>query len=135
MHMHIGSGTDMEHLSQVASAVEQASLEIGSSIRSISAGGGLPIPYAPGDTYVDIAEYFELWQSTRTRLEQQFGNQVSLEIEPGRYLTAESGYLISEIRAVGSGQEERYRRALNIRVGDGDPGVDRTTDLRIEAAG
>ncbi len=100
MHMHIGSGTDMEHLSQVASALEQASLEIGSSIRSISAGGGLPIPYAPGDTYVDIAEYFELWQSTRTRLEQQFGNQVSLEIEPGRYLTAESGYLISEIRAI-----------------------------------
>ena len=33
------------------------------------------------------------------------------------------------------GGEERNRRVLHVRVGDGDPGVDRTTDLRVEAAG
>ena len=32
--------------------------------------------------------------------QDEFGHAISLEIEPGRYLAAESGYLISEIRAV-----------------------------------
>jgi diaminopimelate decarboxylase len=100
LHMHIGSGTDMEHLSQVSAAMERAALAVGSSITSISAGGGLPTPYREGDDLVDIAAYFEQWDATRGRLAQQFGHHVSLEIEPGRYLAAESGYLIAEVRAV-----------------------------------
>jgi diaminopimelate decarboxylase len=100
LHMHIGSGTDMQHLSQVCVALEKAALAVGSSIMSISAGGGLPIPYREGQEYVDIAAYFELWNATRHRLANEFGHEISLEIEPGRYLVAESGYLISEIRAI-----------------------------------
>jgi diaminopimelate decarboxylase len=100
LHMHIGSGTDLEHLSQVCTAMERAALAIGSSIISISAGGGLPVPYREGQKFVDINAYFKLWDTTRHRLAQQFGHEISLEIEPGRYLVAESGYLISEIRAI-----------------------------------
>jgi diaminopimelate decarboxylase len=100
LHMHIGSGTDLEHLSQVCGAMEQAALSVGRSLTSISAGGGLPVPYRAGQTYVDLAEYYRLWHATRQRLEQAFGHKLSLEIEPGRYLVAESGYLITEIRAV-----------------------------------
>ena len=33
-------------------------------------------------------------------MEQKFGHSLSLEIEPGRYLVAESGYLVTEVRAV-----------------------------------
>jgi diaminopimelate decarboxylase len=100
LHMHIGSGTDMEHLSQVCGAMETAALSVGSSIHSISAGGGLPTPYREGDKKVDIAAYYELWNGVRERLAAAFGHPVSLEIEPGRYLSAESGSLIAEIRAV-----------------------------------
>jgi diaminopimelate decarboxylase len=100
LHMHIGSGTDMEHLSQVCGAMEKTALEVGASIHSISAGGGLPTPYKAGDQRVDIAAYFELWDGVRQRLATAFGHHVSLEIEPGRYLVAESGSLIAEIRAV-----------------------------------
>ena len=100
LHMHIGSGTDMEHLSQVCGAMEQAALSVGKSIHSISAGGGLPTPYRAGDVRVDIAAYFELWDAVRGRLTKAFGHAVSLEIEPGRYLSAECGSLIAEIRAV-----------------------------------
>ena len=32
--------------------------------------------------------------------EEHFGHALRLEIEPGRYLMAESGYLVAEIRAV-----------------------------------
>ncbi len=100
VHMHIGSGTDLEHLGQVCGALEKAVLSIGRTITSISAGGGLPVPYHAEQAYVDLEEYYRLWDATRKRLEQALGHPLSLEIEPGRYLVAESGFLITEIRAV-----------------------------------
>jgi diaminopimelate decarboxylase len=100
MHMHIGSGTDMEHLSQVCSAMEKAAMAVGPSVASISTGGGLPVPYRAEQTYVDLDAYFRLWDDVRRRLADRFGHPVRLEIEPGRYIVAESGYLVAEIRAV-----------------------------------
>lgn len=100
LHMHIGSGTDLEHLSEVCEAMERAAAEVGRTLRTISAGGGLPVPYKSDESYVDLVKYFELWDETRNRLSESFGHRVSLEIEPGRYLTAESGFLVAEVRSV-----------------------------------
>ena len=100
LHMHIGSGTDLEHLSEVCSAMENAATQVGRTIKTISAGGGLPVPYKDDETYVDLEKYFELWDGVRNRLSEQFGHRIELEIEPGRFLTAESGYLIAEVRSV-----------------------------------
>jgi diaminopimelate decarboxylase len=108
LHMHIGSGTDLAHLSQVCAAMERAALAVGSSIVSVSAGGGLPVPYREGQDYVDLAAYFKLWHAARHRLATEFGHEISLEIEPGRYLVAESGYLISEIRALKTAGENTF---------------------------
>jgi len=100
VHMHIGSGTDLEHLAQVCGSLEKAVVEVGRSVTTISAGGGLPVPYHAQQSYVDLDKYFELWDASRKRLEDRLGHSLSLEIEPGRYLVAESGYLLTEIRAV-----------------------------------
>ncbi len=100
LHMHIGSGTDLEHLAEVCSAMEKAALVLGRNLKMISCGGGLPVPYRADQSYVDLEAYYGLWDATRKRLEDRFGHRVRIEIEPGRYLVAESGYLISEIRAV-----------------------------------
>ncbi len=100
VHMHIGSGTDFEHLAQVCGSLEKAAGRVGRSVTTISTGGGLPIPYRPNQPYMDLDHYFELWDAVRKRLEQHFGHKVILEIEPGRYLSAECGYLLTEIRAV-----------------------------------
>jgi diaminopimelate decarboxylase len=108
LHMHIGSGTDFEHLSQVCSAMEDTALEIGASVQTLSAGGGLPTPYRQDDVALDVDRYFKLWDVTRKRIESSCGHPISLEIEPGRYLVAESGYLISEIRAIKSMGQNRF---------------------------
>jgi diaminopimelate decarboxylase len=100
LHIHIGSGTDMEHLAQVCGALERAAAVVGPALASISVGGGLPTVYREGDSYVDLAAYFGLCDAARKRLEAKFGHPVRLEIEPGRYLVAESGYVLTEIRAV-----------------------------------
>lgn len=80
--------------------LEKAAREVGRSLTTLSTGGGLPIPYQAGQTYVDLDAYFRLWDATRRRLEDSFGHRLRLEIEPGRYLVAESGYLVTEIRAI-----------------------------------
>ena len=100
LHLHIGSGTDFEHLSQVCGAMERLAPEVGRTLSTISAGGGLPVPYRAGESYVDLDVYFTLWDATRKRLEERLSRALRLEIEPGRYLVAESGCLVSEIRAI-----------------------------------
>ena len=44
LHMHIGSGTDFEHLAQVCDSMVAAAKVVGSSLTTISSGGGLPTP-------------------------------------------------------------------------------------------
>lgn len=100
LHMHIGSGTDLEHLSQVCQAMVQAARTVGRTLTTISAGGGLPVPYRDGEKFVDIDAYYSLWDAARRELETEFGHHLELEIEPGRYLVAEAGCLLAEVRAV-----------------------------------
>ncbi len=100
LHVHIGSGADLEHLSQVVGAMERLVGEAGPKVTTISAGGGLPVPYREGEARVDLEAYFQLWDAGRRRMQERLGHALSLEIEPGRYIVAESGYLIAEIRAV-----------------------------------
>ena len=98
LHMHIGSGSDFEHLSEVAGAMVNAAKEFGSNLEIISAGGGLPIPYKKEDTTrIDVEKYFKVWDDARKEVEEIVGGKVRLEVEPGRYLIAESGYLVTKI--------------------------------------
>ncbi|MCQ2098023.1 MAG: diaminopimelate decarboxylase [Fibrobacter sp.] len=102
LHMHIGSGSDFEHLASVAEAMCDASRRLGSHLRTISAGGGLPIEYHEENKgpHIDMAAYYGIWDKARKNIQQSIGHDVHLEVEPGRYLVAESGYLMAEIRAV-----------------------------------
>lgn len=108
LHMHIGSGTDLEHLAQVCGALEAAATEAGPEIASISVGGGLPVVYQEGDQYVDLEAYHALCDAARRRLQEKLSHAISLEIEPGRYLVAESGYLVTEIRAIKQQAENTF---------------------------
>jgi diaminopimelate decarboxylase len=95
LHMHIGSGVDLEHLALVAGAMERCAAELGASVHTISTGGGLPVPYRPGDPRIDIGRHCAVWDAARKRLEERLGHPLRLEIEPGRYLVAEAGYTTS----------------------------------------
>ena len=103
LHMHIGSGVDYGHLENVCDAMVKHVREVvalGHDVSAISAGGGLSIPYRAGDAPVDTAHYFSLWDAARRRLAAELGHALHLEIEPGRFLVAEAGALLAEVRAV-----------------------------------
>ncbi len=100
LHMHIGSGVDYDHLKQVCATMTALVEQLGHDIEAISAGGGLCIPYHENDSAVDTDHYFGLWDAARKDMERHLGHPIRLEIEPGRFLVAEAGALLSEVRAV-----------------------------------
>ncbi len=100
LHMHIGSGVDYAHLQQVCDAMVEQVIALGHDLEAISAGGGLSIPYCFGEEAIDTAHYFGLWDAARQRIAAYLDHPVKLEIEPGRFLVAESGVLVSQVRAV-----------------------------------
>lgn len=100
LHMHIGSGVDYGHLHRVCDSMLDAIRRAGRPLSAISAGGGLSVPYRPGEPEIDIAEYYMAWDQTRREAERITGGPIRLELEPGRYLVGNAGLLVAEIRAV-----------------------------------
>ncbi|MEM7625522.1 MAG: diaminopimelate decarboxylase [Planctomycetota bacterium] len=112
LHMHIGSGTDFEHLAEVCGAMVNAARafsEHADTLEVVSAGGGLPIPYHKDNpARIDTQRYYEVWDAARREIAQITGNDIHLEVEPGRYLVAESGYLLTKVRSVKQSGSKHY---------------------------
>ena len=108
LHMHIGSGVDYTHLQEVCHAMVALVQRAGTDLQAISAGGGLSIPYRAGDPRIDTAHYFSLWDAARRSIAAHLGHAVHLEIEPGRFLVAEAGVLVTEVRATKSMGSNRF---------------------------
>jgi diaminopimelate decarboxylase len=100
IHMHIGSGVDYAHLEQVCGAMVEQVIAFGQDLEAISAGGGLSIPYRKGDETIDTQHYYGLWNAAREKIARHLGHSVKLEIEPGRFLVAEAGVLVAQVRSV-----------------------------------
>lgn len=103
LHMHIGSGVDYRHLQQVCGAMISLAEQVAQydiDLEAISTGGGLSIPYQEGQPEVDTDHYFQLWNGARKEIEALFSHPIRMEIEPGRFLLAQAGALLAEVRAI-----------------------------------
>ena len=97
LHAHIGSGVD-----QLAPLLESARrlLEISgelANLRFINFGGGLSIPYRPGEREFPIAAYGE--ELTRLADGALRPRGLTAILEPGRYVVAQSGTLVARVTA------------------------------------
>jgi diaminopimelate decarboxylase len=99
LHVHAGSGAGLEDLLAVPAALRTLAPRVGRSLATLSAGGGLPVPYRPGETRIDLDRLAGEWHAVQRELELALDRPLALEIEPGRYLVAESGVLLTEVRA------------------------------------
>ena len=99
LHMHIGSGVDYSHLETVCGTMVDLVKNMGHDLEAISTGGGLSVPYRESEQPVDTDHYFQLWDAARKQIEAHLGHAVHLEIEPGRFLVADAGLLVAEVRA------------------------------------
>ncbi|UBB26107.1 bifunctional aspartate kinase/diaminopimelate decarboxylase [Pseudoxanthomonas japonensis] len=95
LHAHLGSGVETPlHWKQVSDELGGLADQIG-TIESIDIGGGLPIPYAAEDEPFDL----ESWATGLAEIKAAYP-AYQLIIEPGRYLVAESGALLTHVTQV-----------------------------------
>ncbi|MDR2871975.1 MAG: bifunctional aspartate kinase/diaminopimelate decarboxylase [Xanthomonadaceae bacterium] len=95
LHAHLGSGVDSaQHWRAVCDELCGIAGRIG-SIETIDIGGGLPIPYSAEDEPFDL----EAWSAGLAEVKAMYPNY-RFAIEPGRYLVAESGVLLTHVTQV-----------------------------------
>jgi len=99
LHVHVGSGATAEGLSAAATAMRRLAPRAGPALARLSAGGGIPVPYRAGEARPDLDALARTWRAVERELEAELARPLELEIEPGRYLVAECGVLVSEVRA------------------------------------
>jgi len=100
MHMHIGSGIlkyesflkGIEILLDVAKNF--------SDLDFIDIGGGLGIPYKKTDKELDLGKFGRKLSNLFERWIDSYKKRVTLVLEPGRFLVAESGILLTRITAI-----------------------------------
>ncbi len=100
IHMHIGSGVDYAHLEQVCGAMVRQVLRIRSGFTGYFCGRWAFYSYQQGEEAVDTEHYYGLWNAAREQIARHLGHPVKLEIEPGRFLVARAGVLITQVRSV-----------------------------------
>jgi diaminopimelate decarboxylase/aspartate kinase len=95
LHAHLGSGVETpQHWRQVCDELGGIADQIG-SIESIDIGGGLPIPYSADDEPFDL----QAWSAGLAEIKAAYPGY-RLVIEPGRYLVAEAGVLLTLVTQV-----------------------------------
>jgi diaminopimelate decarboxylase len=97
LHAHIGSG-----IARAAPLLESARrlVEISpafGNLRFLNFGGGLAVPYAPGDADFPIDEYGAQLTAIAAKTLRDRG--LTAILEPGRYVVAESGTLLCRVTA------------------------------------
>jgi len=97
IHAHIGSGVDTpEPLLESARRLLELSQPF-KHLRWINFGGGLSVPYRPGDKEFPIARYGNELAHLAGPIMRERG--LTAILEPGRYLVAESGTLLTRVTA------------------------------------
>ncbi len=100
IHAHIGSGTDLHHWLRI----KDITLDVAKTfddLTFINLGGGLPVVYNPEtDSPMPLQEWGARLSDSLAAFSKEYGKDVRLEIEPGRFVVAECGYLLAEIQNI-----------------------------------
>ena len=100
IHAHIGSGTDLAHWLRIKDLTLNIARQF-EDLSFVNLGGGLPIVYNPEtDEPMPLNEWGERLTDSFEGFSKEYGKDVQLHIEPGRYLVAECGHLIAEVQNV-----------------------------------
>jgi diaminopimelate decarboxylase len=101
LHTHIGSGTDPE----VWKRVTQTSVDLLNhfpAATTLNLGGGFKVARMPYEKSTDPQEVGTRIQEVMTRFHEETGREIHIELEPGTYLTANAGSILSRIQDISS---------------------------------
>lgn len=99
-HMHIGSGILDAQVYASAMAVLLAVAERLPNLRFVDFGGGLGIPYRGDHQAIDLAALGAGASALMADFAGRYGRALELRLEPGRFLVAEAGTLLTTVTSV-----------------------------------
>ncbi|GGN17527.1 diaminopimelate decarboxylase [Halarchaeum nitratireducens] len=97
LHAHAGSGITNDQLDEherVVSTLADVARESGRDFEFVDVGGGFGVPYREDEDALDLERV-----GARTR-DALGGVDATLTVEPGRYLVADAGVLLTEVNTV-----------------------------------
>jgi len=100
IHQHIGSQILEVEKFLIAMEVLLRVAPNFPNLRFIDFGGGLGVPYRPEENPLDIEELGRRMSEKFENFCRKYGRVLNLIIEPGRYLVAEAGYLLTRVNTV-----------------------------------
>jgi len=103
LHAHIGSGPAVaEFTANMQRLVDFFAACLGAypEVHAVNFGGGMPHPYRPDTSTVDLTAFGHLLRQAQARFSQQTGRAIRVEIEPGRYFVAPAACVVTRVTDV-----------------------------------
>jgi len=97
IHTHIGSGSDPDIWQSVAKN-SLSFCAIWDTITTLNLGGGYKVGRNPGEMTTDLGEIGAPVKEAFVEFAKEHGRELRLEIEPGTYLVANAGALVTKIQ-------------------------------------
>jgi len=97
IHTHIGSGSDPAIWQQVATK-SLSFCKIFPTVTTLNLGGGYKVGRNPGEPTTDLQEIGGPVTDAFKKFAEETGRELKLEIEPGTYLVAMAGALVSSVQ-------------------------------------
>jgi diaminopimelate decarboxylase len=99
-HMHIGSGIlDAQVYARAMAVILEVAARL-PNLRFIDFGGGIGIPYREDQQAVDLAALGAEASALMGAFVRRYGRPLELRLEPGRFLVAEAGTLLTTVTSV-----------------------------------
>ena len=100
LHMHTGSGIlDPDVFLQGAEILFNTAKDF-AHIQCLDFGSGFKVPYKQGDVETNIEELGEKISVRFNAFCEEYGSDVTLMFEPGKYLVSEAGYFFSRVNVI-----------------------------------
>ncbi|MEJ2163585.1 MAG: diaminopimelate decarboxylase, partial [Robiginitalea sp.] len=100
IHMHTGSDIlDIEVFLYASEILFETALNF-PDLEFIDFGSGFKVPYRDGDIQTNVEELGEKLGSRFNEFCEEFGRDLTLAFEPGKFLVSESGYFLAKVNVV-----------------------------------
>ncbi|MBD3197916.1 MAG: diaminopimelate decarboxylase [Candidatus Lokiarchaeota archaeon] len=120
IHQHIGSGIlnpwDFEKAAEkYLSIVKELTNKLNIKLEFVDFGGGLGIPYRPDEDPLDLSIYRDvIIKKFKELVQNEDIGEPKLIIEPGRYITAESTIILTQINTI---KNNTYKMFAGVNAG------------------
>ncbi|MFO7794773.1 MAG: diaminopimelate decarboxylase [Promethearchaeati archaeon] len=119
-HIHIGSGIiDAEDYQKAIEKYLEIIMNLADTLNIkfnfVDFGGGLGIPYKPNQEPLDLNEYKKIVLESMINLIEKYDiGEPELKIEPGRFIVAEAGIILTQINTI---KDNGYKKFIGVDAG------------------